>query len=175
MASVGPASWVGQGLKKSEGRANSVSQVDEVSDLVSACQLSEKKGPEENNGLCQHFCQGECYFSSSQLISDNSVLPCMSLVPQCWSSSKWVLVSQCVGPLREMSGAPDALHLTQPQFELIFTARIYGDFSFWRWRDPVWGWDLSVLWGDLCNCDILLIFIFHSWVWDPLVLSLCPS
>ena len=88
MASVGPASWVGQGLKKSEGRANSVSQVAKVSDLVSACQLSEKKGPEKNNGLCQHFCQGERYFSSSQLISDNSVLPCMSLVPQCWSSSK---------------------------------------------------------------------------------------
>ena len=42
-----------------QGRANNVSQVDGVSDMVPVCHLCEGRVYQRKNDLCQHFCLGE--------------------------------------------------------------------------------------------------------------------
>ena len=69
-----------------------------------------------------------------QVNSSHVSLLALKLLPQCWNS-EWE--SPCTGPLSGMPGDPEALCLTQPQSQLFFTTRNYGDFSNWHW---ILGW-----------------------------------
>ena len=68
------------------------------------------------------------------------------LLPQCWSP-EGVSLSKCMcgaSPFKKRGlRIPQVLQSTQPP--LIFTARSYGDLSFWHWNpglvDLVSGWD----------------------------------
>ena len=77
------------------GRENSFTQIDGDSAMVPICQLCDGRGQQRKNGLCQTSCFEESCFSSSPPISDNWVtshvfLVLFQLLPQCWSSSKFV-------------------------------------------------------------------------------------
>ena len=58
-----------------------------------------------------------------------------------------------MGPLGGTPGSPEALCLTEPQSELIFTARSYGECSPQPWNPEieVLMWDPSLLMGELHN------------------------
>ena len=103
--------WVGQKIGwgrasgNHQGGANSVSQVDGVSDVVPACWLCVGRAQKRNNGLCQHFCLGESYPQALALMPDNSVPPPMSLVPfnmlpLHWSSEEVSLSKSVHGPFK---------------------------------------------------------------------------
>ena len=49
-----------------QGGGNSVSQVDEASDMAPTCPLCGSRAQKRNNGLCQHFCVGEKLSPSSR-------------------------------------------------------------------------------------------------------------
>ena len=58
------ARW-GMVSRNHQGGANSVSQVDGVSDMTPTCQLCGDKAQQRNNGFCQPFCLGQSCPSSS--------------------------------------------------------------------------------------------------------------
>ena len=87
-------------------------------------------------------------------MSEKALPPCMSLVPQHWSSeevSLWV-----PGPFKVMLQTLEGLCLTHPQSQLIFTARSYEHFSSWHWNPRVGGlgWDPLLLGGYLSRWTI---------------------
>ena len=56
---------MGWDVRESPRQVNSVSQVDEDLDMVPTYWLSVERAQQMNNGLCQHFCLGEDYSSTS--------------------------------------------------------------------------------------------------------------
>lgn len=92
---------------------------------------------------------------------DNSVTPCMFLVPfqllpQHWSSEQVSPYGGGVGvvaALRGMLGTAAALLLTQSQSLLVFTARSYGDLSSWYWNP---GFGSLVFVSCFCQVKVML-------------------
>ena len=131
-------------------RAHSVSsQAEGDSDVVPAC-ADRGRAQERNNGLCQHFCIGQSFPSSPhlearQFSSSHISLVLFGFCPRAGAQSKQVhqQANLCVGPVKGTPGTSEALHITQPQSPLAFTARSYGDFSSWHWNP--WHW--SLVWG----------------------------
>ena len=90
-----------------------------------------RKASTQNNGLCKHFCLGDCPSSSCPEIRQFSFFSvCHWHLLSCWHSAisqservcQWA--SPCMGPLRVMPGTPAAFCLSQLQSLLIFTARV---------------------------------------------------
>ena len=87
------------------------------------------------------------------LMQDNSASPSLSLVPfellpQHWAWREHVQISLC-GPFKRNTWTAAALYLIQPQFLLVFTIRIYGNFSSWI-LEP-WAGELGVGLGPLTS------------------------
>ena len=141
-----------------QGWANNVRHVDGVSDvsstrwlikgtMASACFSVRRKLPLQP-------------WSSCRTIRFFPICPwfLLSYCPSAGAQREWVLVNLCVGPLRGTPGTPEAFHLTQHKFLLVFIARSYGDFSSWHWNPMpgflVWVWDPLLLREDLLRQDI---------------------
>ena len=107
---------------------------------------------------------------------DNSVFPCMSLVPKHWNS-EWV--SLCVCPLKGTRGTPESPPsysaspwcFSQPEVMENFLPGIR-TLGCGAWCEP----------GTPCSSKgtsapeiSLLIFILHMLVWDQPILHLYPS
>ena len=150
-----------------QGRSNSVSQVDGVSDMhqPAGFVVLWEEGSEKGQ------------WPLLTLIPDTSAYPSMPLVPfnlpPHWWSSQWVWVgeSMCGFIKRNCLGFHKFLPPTQSL--LVFAARSCGDLSSWHWnlrlRGLVWGWDSLLLRYPF------QIFIPHTWVWCQPVLHLHPS
>lgn len=67
-----------------------------------------------------------------------------------------------------------------PSIPLAFTARSYGDFSFWNWNNRLGGGtdvgrkSLTPL-GNLCSWNCLPVSVHHRWGWDEPILYLNRS
>lgn len=132
--------------------------------------------------LCQHFWVGEsCPWSSRQTIQFLPACPycLLSCCPSAGAWTEWVQVSLCAVSFGWMCGTPAALHLRQPQFPPGFTARnsLLGTETL-GWGgggEQMWNWDLLLL-SKTSKAEIFLsILIFYMWMWNQLILPLCPS
>ena len=143
--------------------------------MATTCLLCWGSVHQRKNGLCQHLYLRESCPTALTLMPDNSLSPCMFLVPfKCCSHAgaqrEWVQVSLCIGPLRGVAWYLRRLHLLQPQYSWDFITGSYGDFSSCLWNcgleDLVCGWDSLLFRGDLHSQDISLDFhplFFGHW------------
>lgn len=151
--------------------------------MVLACLFCGEGVQQRNNGLRQHFYLGEMVPLILTLMPDSLVPPHTSWMPleillQHWSSEGVSQVSLCMIPLRETTCHSSSLYLTQPQSLLVLKARSHWDFSSWYWNPRigglVCGWEPSILKESFVAKIPLLIFIYHTWVWDQPVLFSAP-
>ena len=116
-----------------QGGANSVSQVDGISDMAPDCRLCGRWVQKRDNGLCLPFCLGESCPPALTLMPHTSVPPHMPLVPfkllpWCWSSGAVSLSKFMCGFFKgNCLGLQKFLLPTQSL--LVFAARIYEDLS----------------------------------------------
>ena len=159
-AGVGLKVGWGRAPEYHQDRANNVSQIDGVSDMAPSCWLCVGRAQKRKNGLCQHICLGEHCPPALAQMPNNSVPPCMSLMPfnlllQYWSSEE-------VSPSESVHGFFKRNCLRLQQF-LSSTASIPSCFYSQKlWRliflalelctgEPVGGLGLlTPLWGS-CN------------------------
>ena len=127
-----------------QGRANSVSQVYGVSDMVLACQLcgTMGEGLEEGQWPLLPLCLKESCPTAPALMPDTSVFPHMPLVPfmlllpWCWRSEGMSLRKSMSGFFkRNCSRLQKFLPLTQSP--LVFATRSYRDFFSWHYNPGV--------------------------------------
>ena len=149
--SYGKATWVGLQIvwgrvyEDLQGEANSVSQIDGVSDLSPDCQLcgSVEGGSEKVHGLYMTFCLEEGCPAALALMPDTSVSPCIPLmpfnmVPWCWSSEEWVWVSPLVGSLR--GAAWDSMSFFHwLSLHWFLQPEVWG-LSLWNWNPGLGSW-----------------------------------
>ena len=88
-------------------------------------------------------------------------------------------VSESVhGPFKKTTGSTAALHLTQIESLLIFTASCCGDSSFQYWcselMNLVWSWDPSSVGTSTAKISLPNLN-HHMRVWDQPILHLNPS
>ena len=129
------------------------SQVDGVLDMVPACCLCGSVGErlrKRTIASSSTFVWEKAASTALALMLDNSVSPCMLLMPSiCCSSAgaqrEWIQVSLCLGPFRGISYDSITLSSTS-QSPLLFAVKSYGDLSFWQWN--------TVLGGACCGAEV---------------------
>ena len=125
------------------------------------------RAQKRKNGLCQHFSLREsCSCRHSPWCWAVKFLPaclwCLSsCCPSAGAQTKWVQVSPCVVPFKEVPGPPSLSASTPTGF---YSQKLWG-FLFVYWNPGlgglVWGWKPSLLRGDLCSWDIPPNFHLH--------------
>ena len=120
-----------------QGRANSVSKADGVSDMVPACWLCGCRGwvpqeggqwPLSRRKLCPSSCLDARHFRSSLYVSG-----AFQATPQCWGSEGMSLCkSMCGFFKRNCLGLQKQKFLPLTQSLLVFATKTYGDLSSWH-------------------------------------------
>ena len=115
-------------------------------------------------------------------MSDNSIPFRMSLVPfkmlpQCWSSEGVSLSKYMHGPFRR-----DSLGLHKPSVSFSLNPHLFLQPKVMETSlpsnglgGPEWGWNPALFRGTSAAEISFPIFTCHMWVWDQIILYLCPS
>ena len=160
---VSPKCWVspseGRSSDDHQGGPNSVSQVDEVSDMAPVCHLCgtvwgglKKKYPQwflptlpSGRKLHPRSHPAAGHFSSSLYVSG----AWLQLLPPSWSSEGVSLSQLLINHLWRTARKSRGFCRLRPQSPLVFTTRSYGNYFSWHWNPGLGAW---------CGTGT-----FHSW------------